>query len=87
MYHDYMHAAGIWMGTIQARTHVQLAFACQQSMIRVLRFTMQHVRGHGVTNVLNIPLHLAHSDSLLATTLPHAGFILTLTLLCVLMAL
>ena len=36
--------------TIQARTHVQLALACQQSMIRVqhrLRLTMQHVYGHG----------------------------------------
>ena len=46
---DSMHAAGICLGTIQARTHVQLALACQQSMIRVqhrLRFTMQHVYGH-----------------------------------------
>ena len=36
-------------GTIQARTHVQLARACQQSMLRVqhrLRLTMQHVRPH-----------------------------------------
>ena len=44
-----MHAAGICLGTIQARTHVQLALACQQSMIRVqhrLRLTMQHVYGH-----------------------------------------
>ena len=45
-----MHAAGICLGTIQARTHVQLALACPQSMIRVqhrLRLTMQHVYGHG----------------------------------------
>ena len=45
---DSMHAAGICLGTIQARTHVQLALACQQSMIRVqhrLRFTMKHVYG------------------------------------------
>ena len=44
-----MHAAGICLGAIQARTHVQLALACQQSMIRVqhsLRLTMQHVYGH-----------------------------------------
>ena len=44
------HAAGICLGTIQARTHVQLALACQQSMIRAqhrLRLTMQHVYGHG----------------------------------------
>ena len=34
---------------VQARTHVQLALACQHSMIRVqhrLRFTMKHVYGH-----------------------------------------
>ena len=39
----------VW-ATIQARTHVQLALACQQSMIRVqhrLRLTTQHVYGHG----------------------------------------
>ena len=45
-----MHAAGICLGTIQARTHVQLALACQQSMIRAqqrLRLTMQHLCGHG----------------------------------------
>ena len=38
------------LGTIQARTHVQLALACQQSMIRaqhMLRLTMQYVKGHG----------------------------------------
>ena len=49
-YYDSMHAAGICLGTIQARTHVQLALACQQFMIRVphrLRLTMQHVYGHG----------------------------------------
>ena len=50
IYYDSMHAAGICLGTIQARTHVQLAPACQQSMIRAqrrLRLTMQHVYGHG----------------------------------------
>ena len=44
-----MHAAGMCLGTIPARTHEQLAFACQQSMIRVqhrLQLTMQHVYGH-----------------------------------------
>ena len=44
-----MHAAGICLGTIQARTHVQLALVCQQSMIRVqdrLCHTMQFVYGH-----------------------------------------
>ena len=40
----------VCLGTIQGRTHVQLALACQQSMIHAqhrLRLTMQHVYGHG----------------------------------------
>ena len=48
--YDSLHAAGISLGMIQARTHVQLALACQQSMNRAqhrLRLTMQHVYGHG----------------------------------------
>ena len=47
-YHS-KHAAGICLGTIQARTHVQLALSFQQSLLKVqhkLRFTMQHVYGH-----------------------------------------
>ena len=47
--HDSLHAAGNWLGTAQARTHVQLALECQQSLVhaqRRLRFTMQHVYGH-----------------------------------------
>ena len=46
IYHDSLHAAGICLGTIQARTHVQLALACQQSMI-CAQHAMQHVYGHG----------------------------------------
>ena len=49
IYYDSLHAAGLCLGTIQARTHVQLALACQISMIlaqRKLRITMQHVYGH-----------------------------------------
>ena len=44
------HVAGVCLGTIQARTHVQLALACQQSMIcaqNTVRLTMQHVYSHG----------------------------------------
>ena len=51
IYYDSMLATGMCLGTIQARTHVQLALACQHSMIRAqhrLRLTMQHVFGHGV---------------------------------------
>ena len=47
--YDSMHAAGICLVTIQARTYVQLALACQRFMIfvqRKLRLTMQHVYGH-----------------------------------------
>ena len=49
IYYDSKHAAGVCLGTVQARTHVQLALACQQSMLSVqhrLRLTMQHVHGH-----------------------------------------
>ena len=50
IYFDSQHAAGVCLGTIQARSHVQLALACQQSVMRAqhrLRLTMQHVYGHG----------------------------------------
>ena len=50
IYYDSKHAAGVCLGTIQARTHVQLALACQRSMPCAqhrLRLTMQHVYGHG----------------------------------------
>ena len=46
IYYDSQHAAGVCLGTIEARTHVQLALACQRSMIfaqHKLRLTMQHV--------------------------------------------
>ena len=49
IYYDSLHAAGVCLGTIQARKHVQLALACQRSMIfaqRKLWLTMQHVYGH-----------------------------------------
>ena len=32
--YDSKHAAGVCLGTIQERTHVQLALACKQSFIR-----------------------------------------------------
>ena len=49
IYYDSKHAAGVCLGTIQARSHLQLALACQRSTLRVqhrLRLTMQHVYGH-----------------------------------------
>ena len=33
IYYDSRHAASVCLGTIQARTHVQLALACQRSML------------------------------------------------------
>ena len=84
-----LNTAGVSLGTIQARTHVQLALACQQSI-----FT-----GYGspcstcivtveiwVMNVLTMLRHLVHLASSLTTTLPTAGFVITLTHLCVLVA-
>ena len=49
VFFDFKHAASFCLGTIQACTHVQLALACQQSLLKVQhrsRFTMQHVSGH-----------------------------------------
>ena len=46
---DSQHAAGVCLGTIQARTHVELALACQRSMLCAqhrLRLTVQHLYGH-----------------------------------------
>ena len=44
-YYDSKHAAGLCLGTIQARTHVQLALAWQRSTLHVqhmLRLDMQN---------------------------------------------
>ena len=49
VFYDSKHAAGVCLGTIHARTHVQLGLSCQQLLLKVprrLRFTMQHVYSH-----------------------------------------
>ena len=49
VFYDSKHAAGVCLGTIHARTHVQLGHSCQQLLLKVqrrLRFTMQHVYSH-----------------------------------------
>ena len=49
IYYDSLHGGGVCWGTIQARTHVQLALACQRCMIsaqRKFRLTMERVYGH-----------------------------------------
>ena len=38
IYYESMHAAGICLGTIQARTYVQLALACQQSLCTMMHW-------------------------------------------------
>ena len=78
----------VCLGTIHARSHVQLALACQQAMLSIqhrLRLTMQHVYGH--TWVMNAPImppHLGHSVLCLIITLPHVGLVITLIPLLVL---
>ena len=49
VYYDSKYAAGVCLGTIQARTDVQLALACQRSMLctqHMLRLAVQHVYRH-----------------------------------------
>ena len=49
VFYDSKHAASVCLGTIHARTHVQLGLSCQQLLLKVprrLRFTMQHVCSH-----------------------------------------
>ena len=67
IHYDSKHAAGVCLGTIQARTHVQFARACQQSMLSVqhrLRLpcnTCTATAGTWRMNVLIMPPHLGHS--------------------------
>ena len=96
IYYDSMHPAGICLGSIQARTHVQLAPACQQSMIRAqhrLQLTLQHVYGHGgnlgneCTEQTAAPAALgAHLGVFPPTTSSLVGIIILLMQLHVLMA-
>ena len=78
---------------IQARTRVQLALACERSMIfaqRKLRLTMQHVYGHSGNLGSECADHAAALRDLTslpqATTLPPVGFNIILMHLRVLMA-
>ena len=48
VYYDSKHAAGVCLGTIQDRSHVQLALACQRLTLCAehrLRLTVQYVYG------------------------------------------
>ena len=63
------HAAGVSLGTIQARTHFQLALACQRSMLcaqhrlRLTCNTCTVTLGIWVMNVMTMPRHLVHLAS------------------------
>ena len=65
IFHDSKHAAGICLGTIQVRTRVQHALACQQLLLKVqqrLRFTMHMctvIQGIWEMNVQIMLLRLA----------------------------
>ena len=89
LYNDSMHVAGICLGKSQARTHVQVALACQKFMTRVqhrLRLTMQHVHRHSGILGNECADHAAAFGTLgspLATMSLRVGLDTTLTLLCV----
>ena len=79
-----MHAAGICLGTIQARTHVQLALACPTVYDSCSDYDLpcsmcMVIVGIWVTNALIMLLPLAFLGSSLATMSPSVGFDTTLT--------
>ena len=84
IFHDSKRAAGICLGTIQARMHVQLALACQQSLLKVqhrLRFTMRHVYGHTGIWEMNVQIMLLRLAPLVwcqVITSLHVGHIILL---------
>ena len=61
IYYDSKHAACICLGTIQAHTHVQLALACQQSLLKVSTDMCAATPGTWVMDDLIMPPHLGHS--------------------------
>ena len=70
---------------MQARTHVQLALACQQSMLKVSRTgcgspcnTCTATPGIWEMNVLIMPPHLGHSIWHQVTTNLHVGLVIIL---------
>ena len=73
IYDHSKQAAGNWLGTMRAHTHVQLALACQQTILKV-----QHVYGQqGIweMNVLIMSLRLGHSVFYQVITSLHVGHI------------
>ena len=49
VFYDSKHAAYVCLGTIHARTHVELGLSCEQLLLKIqlrLRFAMQHVHSH-----------------------------------------
>ena len=91
IYYDSEHAAGVCLGTIQART--RSAGTCMSAVDAVPNTsyglpcnTCTDTLGIWVMNVPIMPLHLVHWASFPVTTLPLAEFVMTLTHLPVVMA-
>ena len=84
IYYDSKHAAGVCLGAVEARTHVQLALACQQcqasntSDYSLPCSTFTDIQEIWVTNVPIMPPRLVHLALFPITTSPLAGFIATL---------
>ena len=88
---DSKHAAGVCLGTVQARTFFQVhlhvggrRYALNTSYGLPCNTCADKV-GIWVMNVPIMLLHLVHLASFPATTLPLAGFVKTLTRLLVVM--
>ena len=75
VFYDSKHVAGVCLGTIHARTHVQLGLSCQQLLLKVqrrLRFTMPHVYSHA-ENLGNECAYHAAALGCRTMTFPHVG--------------
>ena len=79
VFYDSKHAAGVCLGTIHARMHVQLGLSWQQLLLNVQRrqrFTMQHVHSHAENLGNECADHAAALGAfgLVSTfTFPHVG--------------
>ena len=84
VFFDSKHAAGSCLGTIQARTHVQLALACQQSLLKVQHMLVlpcnmcTFIQGSWELNVQIMLLRLAPLVWCQVLTSLHVGHIILL---------
>ena len=80
VFYDSQHAAGVCLGTIHARTHVQLGLSCQQLLLKVqrrLRFTNTSTVTRRIleTNARITPPHWVHLAWCRTLTFPHVGHV------------